>query len=243
MGTGDEGIGAGPDVEHRALGALEQHPASAPQGVVQQFAGVRHQAAERPGQRQRVARHPRDVARLARHGRRQQRTLGRQADLQALAEIGFVQGVGQAHPRARRAVGIGRPDPALGGPDLAGAQAGFRRLVERRVTRQDQVRLAADPQAPRPGGARQADGLQLLGQLAQVQHHPAADQVQHPRPQDARRQDVKDVLAAGMINRVAGIVPALEPDDHVGPRRQGVHDFALAFVAPLRPDNRDRRHE
>ena len=42
--------------------------------------------------------------------------------------------------------------------------------------------------------------------------------------------------------RVAGVVAALEADDHVGAARQPVDDLALAFVAPLGADDGDVSH-
>ncbi len=42
---------------------------------------------------------------------------------------------------------------------------------------------------------------------------------------------------------MAGVVPALETDDHVGAARQPIDDLSLAFVAPLGADDGDVSHE
>ena len=41
---------------------------------------------------------------------------------------------------------------------------------------------------------------------------------------------------------MAGVVAALEADDHVGAAREPVDDLALAFVAPLGADDGDVAH-
>ena len=60
---------------------------------------------------------------------------------------------------------------------------------------------------------------------------------------DARRQRVQLEDLAVDDQRVARIVTALKPRDHVGPLAQPVDDLALAFVAPLGADNHHIRHE
>ena len=75
-------------------------------------------------------------------------------------------------------------------------------------------------------------GLQRPG----VEHHAIAD---HRRraADDAARQQRQFVGLVADDKRVAGIVAALEADDHVGAARQPVDDLALAFVAPLGADD------
>jgi hypothetical protein len=53
---------------------------------------------------------------------------------------------------------------------------------------------------------------------------------------------VKDELIRAHHHRVPGIVPALESDDHIGFRREQVHDLSLSFIPPLRSDDHDGRH-
>ena len=42
--------------------------------------------------------------------------------------------------------------------------------------------------------------------------------------------------------RVARVMTALKPRDHIGAFRQPIHDLAFAFVTPLRADNHHIRH-
>jgi hypothetical protein len=37
--------------------------------------------------------------------------------------------------------------------------------------------------------------------------------------------------------RVAGVIATLKADDDIRLAGQGIHNFSLTFVAPLRPDN------
>ena len=54
--------------------------------------------------------------------------------------------------------------------------------------------------------------------------------------------EVELELAALVDDRVAGVVAALESDDEVRLLREEVGDLSLAFVAPLRADDRGDRH-
>jgi hypothetical protein len=53
---------------------------------------------------------------------------------------------------------------------------------------------------------------------------------------------MEDPLLAVDDQRVAGVVAALEPDDHLCALGQQIDQLALAFVTPLRTDNRCDRH-
>jgi hypothetical protein len=61
--------------------------------------------------------------------------------------------------------------------------------------------------------------------------------------EDSRGHVVElEFLAVG-DDRVPRVRPALVAADEVGVLGEQVDDLALAFVAPLRPDNHGRRHE
>ena len=85
----------------------------------------------------------------------------------------------------------------------------------------------------------------LLGQLLDlglerpgIEHHAVADHRQGAAD-DPRGQQRQFVGLVADDQRVAGIVPALEAGDDVGPARQPVDDLALALVAPLGADHGD----
>jgi hypothetical protein len=103
------------------------------------------------------------------------------------------------------------------------------------VVRHDQ-HVRADPDALR------LDLLDLTDQMPGIDHHAIADDrglaLHHARGQQRQLVDL-----AVHHQRMAGVVPALEPHDHVGPVRQPVDDLALALVAPLGADHRDVRQD
>src|SRR6056297_1535293 len=57
--------------------------------------------------------------------------------------------------------------------------------------------------------------------------------------QDPRRYEVENGLASIDQQRVSRIVSALESNHCIGVVREQIDDFALAFVAPLGPEDYD----
>ncbi len=84
--------------------------------------------------------------------------------------------------------------------------------------------------------------LDLGQQRPGVQHHAVADHAELARPHDARGQRRQLVGHPVDHQRMAGVVPALKPGDHIGPLAQPVDDLALALVAPLGADDDDVCH-
>ena len=66
-----------------------------------------------------------------------------------------------------------------------------------------------------------------------VDHNPVSDNRKLAAPHEARRQQRQFEDLAVDHQCVAGIVPALEPDNHIRPAGKPVDNLALAFVAPL----------
>ena len=64
----------------------------------------------------------------------------------------------------------------------------------------------------------------------------------HAGREDARRQQVQRILLAADDDGVPGVVAAVELDDVVDAAAEQVGRLALAFVAPLGPDDHDGRH-
>ena len=112
------------------------------------------------------------------------------------------------------------------------------------MERQDQSGIVGDAQIlardADAGGAQRTD---FLCQRPGIDHHAIADDRKLALPHHAGGQQRKLVGDALDDERMARIVPALKADDDVGALRQPVDDLALAFIAPLRTDDRDIRHE
>ena len=138
---------------------------------------------------------------------------------------------------------VGRADAALGGADAGRRILRLAHRFELAMQRQNQSCVFGDAQTVR----RHRDALLLelgdfIDQRLRIDHHAIADDRQLAAAHHAGRQQRQLVGDAVDHQRVAGIVAALEPHDDVGLLGQPVDDLALAFVAPLGPDNHNIRH-
>ena len=101
------------------------------------------------------------------------------------------------------------------------------------MVRQDQVGLVADEQPPGDVHAQRHQLIDLLEQRVRIDDDPVADDADDAGVQNSRWNQVEDELLPADVDRVSGVVAALISRDHAKMRRQQVHDFALAFIAPL----------
>ena len=160
----------------------------------------------------------------------------------------FRQGlqVGQIHQADGAPSGlvlVGRADAALGRADLGAGAAAFAQRVEFAVDGEDQRRVLGDAQiVARDRDALLAQALDFGRQRMRIEHDAVADDRELVRAHDAGGQKRQLVDRAADDERVAGIVPALEPHDHVGLLGQPVDDLALALVAPLGAHDNHIRH-
>ena len=137
---------------------------------------------------------------------------------------------------------IGRADAAAGRADLAGAAGVLAQRVEVAVEGEDERAGVGDLEVVRcHGHALLAEPLDLGPERPGVEHDPVADH-REGASDDSRREQGKLVGLFADDERVAGIVPALEAGDDIGPARQPVDDLALPLVAPLDADDGDVGH-
>ena len=134
---------------------------------------------------------------------------------------------------------VGGADAARGRADLAFAAARLAQDVELAVVRQDEVGLLADQQPVADVDAQAGQLVDLREQRLRIDDHAVADDADDALVQDARRNQVQHELLAVDVHRVAGVVAALIPCDDTEVRREQVDDLPLAFIAPLRAQNRD----
>jgi len=71
-------------------------------------------------------------------------------------------------------------------------------------------------------------------------HHTVADEAAHAFAQYPGRNQVQDRLHAFDHHGMPGIVTALEADHRGDMLGEHVHYLALAFIAPLGPDDHNR---
>src|SRR5688572_8165801 len=83
---------------------------------------------------------------------------------------------------------------------------------------------------------------ELLAEDLEVHDRARPDDAERVRVEDAGRHEMELEGAVLVDDGVAGVVAALEADDHVRLLRQEVRDLALALVAPLGPDDGGHWH-
>ncbi len=242
VGRGDERVGAVVDVQQRALGALQQHGLAALQGLVEQQPGVGDPVREVAALRQHGVHHLVGRERLAVVDLDQHLVLEVQRGLDLLPQDLLVEQVLGAHPDPGDLVLVAGADAAAGGADLGLAEVALGHFVDGDVVRHDQVRVGGEQQ-PRGVHAALLQPGQLTQQRTRIHHHTVADDVGHSLGEDARRDELEgEVLAVGQHHGVPGVVAALVADDPLDVLTEQVGGLALAFVAPLRPDQHDGRH-
>ena len=235
------------DVEHRALGAFEQDPRSAPAQLDQpqpDRLGVGQEA-----RRERVQ----SIDQLARSDGRlaecdPKRIVVQEEVVDLAPEQVWIGEIADANRAARDLVLVGRADASPCGAELAAARLVRRACclagaVELAMQRQDQRRVLGDPQVVRADrDALIAQRLDLVEQRPGVHDDAVADDRELTRANDARRQKAELVGSPVDHQGVARVVATLEADHHLGPLREPVDDLALALVAPLGADNSDAGH-
>ena len=85
--------------------------------------------------------------------------------------------------------------------------------------------------------AMATEGADLLDQCVGVDDHALAQHASNAWPQNARRNQVRDVLFPVHDDGVAGVGAATPTRHHMGVFREQVDDLALAFIAPLSANN------
>ena len=101
----------------------------------------------------------------------------------------------------------------------------------------EEVRPLTDPDPVLHVDAPLHQGVVLLEELEQVQHHAVAEQAALFRVKNPRGNLVQDELPLAHVDSVAGVGPALVACDDVGVLGQDVHDLPFPLVTPLAPDD------
>src|SRR5581483_8833380 len=185
VAAGDVGIGAVVDVEHGALGALEQHIVAGDDVAAQQLGDVRHQGADLVGEAEA------GVEGLLEVDRRVLEVMGEDevVVVQHLAQLGgqalAVEQVADADGAAGDLVLVGGADATAGGADLVFAAGALARLVELDVVLQDQRAGLGDLEATAHRDAARLQALDFLDQAGHVDHHAVADEAVHALAHDA----------------------------------------------------------
>src|SRR5213078_2635666 len=107
--------------------------------------------------------------------------------------------------------------------------------------RHQKMRAVAHSQI-RGGHTRLLQLGELAAEEAEIHDGARAEDAQRLRIEDAARHEMELEGALPVHDGMAGVVAALEPDDHVRLLREEVSDLAFALVAPLSTDDGRHRH-
>ena len=195
VGRRHERVGAVVDVEHRRLGALEQHRLAVVERLVEQQRGVGDQRPQPVGVRQQLLDDRVDVDRAPVVDLGEQLVLHLERRLDLLAQDLLVEEVGDPDADAVDLVGVRRADAAAGRADLVLAEEALGDLVDGRVVRRDHVRVGAHHEAAHVDAAGD-QRVELAEQRLRRDHHAVADHRGAAGGQDAARQQVGGELLA-----------------------------------------------
>ena len=90
---------------------------------------------------------------------------------------------------------------------------------------------------PRNVDAERRQRVELFDERPQIDNGASPDEELHVRMHHSRRDDSQSELAVADDDRMTGIVATAKARDHVVLLRIEIDDPALAFVAPLQPDD------
>src|SRR5207253_1275701 len=133
------------------------------------------------------------------------------------------------------------PHAHPGRAELPPAALALIQTVERDVPRHDEMRAVAYAQV-RGGDPALLELSELATEEREIDDAPGTENANRIGIEYSTRHEMKLEGAVLVDDSVAGVVAALESDDHIRLLRQEVGDLALAFVAPLSTDDGRYRH-
>jgi len=164
-----------------------------------------------------------------------------QHNLEFLAEDLRIEEVLHADAEAGELVHVRRPDPAFGRADELLAEVTLEHRVHLAVVGHDDVRVPRDSD-PRRVDASFSELVHFSEEDRRIDDGAVADDrgdlgIEHP----GRDQTQSEAFTFDH-DRVAGVVAALVPNDHVGVARVSIGDLPLSFIAPLGAKDHRRCH-
>ena len=236
-------VGAVIDVEHRAVGALEQHALAGVDRLADERAGVA-QIREQPAARffHRVDRFV-GLDRLGLEQCFQVRVLLDDVAAEFLLEKFEIEQIFEAQSHPSHLVFVGRADSESGRADRTLAQPRLASAIDRQMIRHHHVRFVTDLEQTVVGEMAAAlEVRDFAEQCDRIDDQPVADYASFAGMERAGGHQPQHKLLAADHQRVSRVVSALEAYDHIGVGRQHIDDFALALVAPLRADHGNCLH-
>ena len=144
-----------------------------------------------------------------------------------------VENISHAQTVTADFVCIGRTDTFTRRTDFGFAFGGLVGLVQQSVGRQNKVRFLRyiQPLLQLVTGGSQL--LRLFAEQDRVQHYAVTDQVDLATLEDTGRNTAQHVFLTLELQRVTGIRTALKTGYYIVLRREHIHHFAFALIAPL----------
>ena len=162
--------------------------------------------------------------------------MGGLASLVSLLKIGQ-KDIPHPESAATCLIGVGRAYALEGRTYLRLAHCTFAGGIQGPVGGKDEVGPLGDEETSvhiHPAGF---DIFDFLHQDDRIDDHAVADYVQRALAEDSGRNRMKHEGSAVEHQRMTGVGAALEACNNLVIRRQYVHDFAFALVAPLEAEN------
>src|SRR6266849_1693786 len=154
------------------------------------------------------------------------------------------QSVRDANPSAARFIFISRANAAQRSSHALVTETFFAGVIQRAVIRQYQVRSRADLNAiGRDADALRDEPIGFFKKGLRIDHHAVAQHAGLAHVNDAGRQQMQHEGLIADLDRMSGIVAALIADHDVETLGEQIDNLALAFIAPLGPDNRDNHSQ
>src|SRR6185437_3379687 len=236
-GGGHEWVGSMIDVEHRSLGAFKHYAFAVADGLVEQRAGVCDERSDLLGGAGIFLIHLRRVERL-----RAEKRLGNGVLFVAgILDMGLqkivVQQIDDPQAIASGFVLIVRADAAAGSADLLPSRRALSSQLNHAMVGEDDLRSIGNEELAVYVHAQIAELAYFAKKRHRVQHHSVADHRLAIGPENAAGHKLQNEFLPADDDSVPGVVPASVTRHHLEALGEHVHDFPLAFIAPLGADH------
>src|SRR5581483_3674453 len=158
-----------------------------------------------------------------------------------LAKI-HIHKIGNPYAPACDFILITRADAARSSANRDAVVAAFRNLLKRAVKRKDDMRTVADLELRFDVDSNRFKAGDLFEQCRRSYDNSVADHGKNTRAENAAGNQFQNEFSFADEDGVAGVVAALVTGDRGKSFGEQIDDFALALIAPLRPQHYQITH-
>src|ERR1035441_3924060 len=221
------------NVQHGSLGALKHDTPAIAQDFVQQAARVGDEGPDQLSRGSVVVVHLRRIQRVSTKQRVGYGVLLRAGSLNVGLQELRVQQVDDPQSAAGHFVFVGWADAAAGSANFLTPRRTLGGQFDHAVIGQNDLRTIRHKKLPIDGNAQVAQLGYFLEKGNRIQNHTVPDDALAARTQHTARNQLQYKLLPANDDRVPGIMSAGVACHGGEPLAEHVHNFALAFVAPL----------